>query len=581
MNFDAWFTLAIVAAMLALMVRGHSAAVAIVGAVIVLLVAGVIDEAQAFSGFSNPAPITVAALYVLARGVERTGALEPLVRIAIGGPGGARSMLRLLVPSAAASAFLNNTPIVAMLMPVVSESSQERGVPPSRLLIPLSFGVILGGVVTTIGTSTSLVVSGLLQASGQPPFGLFEISHIGLPIAAVGLVVVSLLAPRLLPDREPPRRSLSSAERDFVVRMVVDPDGGLEGQTVEEAGLRHLEGVFLVEIERDGEPITPVAPSTLLHRGDHLLFVGQARLVADLRNLPGLRSAENPHLADLDMAAHPLTEVVVGASSPLLGKTPKEIGFRERYQAAIVGIHREGHPVATKLGAVQLRLGDTLLLLADAGFRDRWRDRPDFLLIARLDATRSAPDRKAWLALAIAAGFVVVAGTGLLPILHAALASAVLLVATRTLSAQEARASVELEVLVVIAGAFGVGAAVEASGLAGLIGHAIVTLTDGFGWRWTLLGTVLATIVLTEFISNNAAAALMLPIALATATEVGADPRSFAIAVAASASCAFLTPIGYQTNTMVYGPGGYHFGDYWRLGLPLTVASVVTIVLAT
>jgi di/tricarboxylate transporter len=580
MGSDAWFTLAVVAAMLALMVRGHSAAVSIVGAVVMLLVAGVIDQKQAFSGFSNAAPITVAALYVVARGVERTGALEPLVRAAIGKTaGGAPSLLRMLAPSAAASAFLNNTPIVAMLMPTVCNWSEAHHVPASRLLMPLSFAVILGGVVTAIGTSTNLVVSGLLQASGQEPFSLFEMSHVGLPIALIGLLLVSLLAPRLLPDRESPRRRLSATERDFVVRMIVDESGELAGSSVEDAGLRHLEGVFLVEIERDGEPIAPVAPTTLLHAGDQLVFVGQARLVADLRNLPGLRSAERPHLDYLETPAHRLVEVVVGAGSPLLGRTPKQIGFRARYDAAIVGIHREGQPVAAKLGEVKFRLGDTLLVLTDPGFRERWRDRPDFLLISPLDATLPPLGRRGYLALAITLGVVVTAASGLVPILHAALAGAVLLVATRTLSALEARASIDIEVLVVIAAAFGVGAAIEQSGLASLLGHQVVALTEGLGWRWSLLGIVLATVVLTEFISNNAAAVLMFPIAMATAAEVGAEARGFAIAVAVSASCSFVTPIGYQTNTMVYGPGGYRFGDYWRLGAPLTLVAITTVVL--
>ena len=580
MSWQAWYTLAVVAAMFGLMVRGRSPAVAIVGAVVMLLVAGVIDERQAFSGFANAAPITVAALYVVARAVESTGALEPMVRAALGRGGNATtSLLRLLVPSATASAFLNNTPIVAMLMPVVGEWSESRRIPASRFLMPLSFGVILGGAVTTIGTSTNLVVSGLLQASGREPFGLFEISHVGLPIAVVGIVVVAMMAPWVLPDRQSPRRHLTAAERDFVVRMVVEPEGTLVGRSVEAAGLRHLEGVFLVEIERNGEPIAPVAPTTTLHGNDHLLLVGQARVVADLRNIPGLRSAEDPHLAQVETPSHHLVEVVVGAGSPLLGRTPKEAGFRARYDAAIVGIHREGQPVVAKLGEVKLRLGDTLLLLADAGFRERWRDRPDFLLISPLDGVRAPLGPRAWLALAITTGIVVAAGSGLVPILHASLVGAVLLVATRTLSSQEARASIEIEVLVVIAASFGVGAAIEHSGLAAKLGHGVVELTGGLSWRWTLLGIVLATLTLTEFISNNAAAALMFPIAMAIAPEVNADPRSFAIAVAVAASCSFLTPIGYQTNTMVYGPGGYRFGDYWRLGAPLTAAAVTTIVL--
>jgi di/tricarboxylate transporter len=582
MGGQAWLTLAVVAAMFVAMVRGVAhPAVAIASAVVVLLVAGVIDERQAFSGFSNAAPITVAALYVVARAVEDTGVLRPLVRGALGGGTGLRArLLRLCLPSAAASALLNNTPIVAMLISPVTEWAEARGVSPSRLLMPLSFAVIMGGVVTTIGTSTNLVVSGLLQQSGREPFGLFEITHVGLPLALIGILVLAFLAPAVLPERQSPRRGLAAA-RDFVVRMIVEPEGPLAGRSVEAAGLRHLEGVFLVEIERGGEPIAPVAPTTTLRGGDHLLFVGQARRVADLRNLPGLVSAESPHLEAVDTGDHRLVETVVGSSSPLLGRTPKEAGFRARYDAAIVGIHREGQPVVAKLGEVKLRLGDTLLLLADSGFRDRWRARPDFIVVQTLDGevvqARLTP-RAVFVAATVAA-VVVVAGSGLLPILHASLIAAVLMVATRTLSGSAARDAVEIEVLIVIAASFGLGAAIESSGLAAALGHAIVEGLGDLGPRFVLLGVVVATVALTEFISNNAAAALMFPIAMAAAGEVGAEPRSFAVAVAISASLSFLTPIGYQTNTMVYGPAGYRFSDYWRLGAPLTLASIATVVL--
>ncbi len=583
MGWQAWLTLVVVIAMFIAMVRGLAhPAVAILSAVIALLVAGVIDARQAFSGFSNAAPITVAALYVLARAVEDTGILRPLVAAALGEGRGERvSLLRLCFPSAAASAFLNNTPIVAMLMQPVSEWAEARGISPSRFLMPLSFGVILGGVVTTIGTSTNLVVSGLLENAGQAPLGLFEITHVGLPMAVVGILLVAITAPLLLPVRSTPRRDLRSAERDFVVRMVVDPAGPIAGKTVEAAGLRHLEGVFLVEIERGGDPIAPVAPTTVLHVGDNLLFVGQARLILDLRNRAGLVSAETPHLEELETPEHRFFEAVVGANSSLLGRTPKQVGFRGRYQAAIVGVHREGQPVVAKLGEVRLRLGDTLLLLADSSFRERWRDRPDFLVITPLDGGAApspvARGKALWVA-AIGIGVVVLAGSGLLPILQASLIGAVLLVATGTISARTARDAVEIDVLVVIAASFGLGAAIEASGLAASLGRAIVEVFSGLGWRFVLFGIVAATVLLTEFISNNAAAALMFPIAMATANQVGADPRAFAIAVAISASNSFLTPIGYQTNTMVYGPGGYRFSDYVRLGAPLTIASVLTVV---
>jgi di/tricarboxylate transporter len=584
LGWQAWLTLAVVAAMFAVMVRGLAhPAPAILASVVVLLVAGVIDAREAFAGFSNAAPITVAALYVLARAIEDTGALRPLVTAALGEGRGLRaSLLRIGMPAAAASAFLNNTPIVAMLLRPVSEWAQARGLSPSRYLMPLSFAVILGGVVTTIGTSTNLVVSGLLENAGHEPFGLFEITHVGLPMAVVGVVVVALVVPWLLPDRIPPRASLAGAGRDFVVRMVVDPAGPIAGRTVEAAGLRHLEGVFLVEIERSGELISPVAPTTVLHGGDHLLFVGQARVVADLHDLPGLISAETPHFEALEVPERHRIEAVIGSGSPLLGKTPKEVGFRARYDAAIVGIHREGQPVVAKLGEVKLRLGDTLLLLADAGFRERWRNRPDFIVLQPLDGEPEGPvpGAKAAFVGLVGLAVVVVAGSGLLPILHASLIAAVLLVATGAVGAQAARDSIEIEVLIVIAASFGLGAALEQSGLAATLGHGIVAVFHDFGWRFVLLGVVLSTVVLTEFISNNAAAALMFPIAMATAHETGADPRSFAIAVAVSASLSFLTPIGYQTNTMVYGPAGYRFGDYWRVGAPLTLATIAVLVLA-
>lgn len=583
-GWQAWLTLGVVVAMFGVMVRGvASPPTAILGSVIVLLAAGVIDSKQAFAGFSNSAPITVAALYVLARAIEDTGALRPLVASALGGGSGVRSgLLRLGVPAALASSFLNNTPIVAMLMRPVSEWANSRNLSPARFLMPLSFSVILGGVVTTIGTSTNLVVSGLLENSGAAPFGLFEITHVGLPMALAGILVVAITAPWLLPDRRSPSGNLSAAERDFVVRMIVEAGGPLEGRSVEAAGLRHLEGLFLVEIERGGELIAPVAPTTLLRGGDHLLFVGQARLVLDLRNRDGLVSAESPHLAALETPDHRFLEAVIGVGSPLLGRSPKEIGFRGRYQAAIVAIHREGQPVVAKLGEVRLRVGDTLLLLADPSFRERWRDRPDFLVVNPLDGQPGAAPQLTWrgmVAIAVGLGVVLVAGGGLLPILEASLIGAVLLVATGTLSARAARDSVEIDVLVVIAASFGLGAAIESSGLAKVLGHAIVDVTSGLGWRVVLLGVVVSTMVLTEFISNNAAAALLFPIAMASATEVGAEPRTFAVAVALAASCSFLTPIGYQTNTMVYGPGGYRFSDYARLGAPLTLISIVVIVL--
>jgi di/tricarboxylate transporter len=581
MELQAWITLGLVVGLVIILARELLApAAAVFLVVVVLLLLGIVDAQQAFSGFANPAPITVAALYVLARAVEKTGALQPIVRAVLGGGDGQRtSLLRLLAPTAAASAFLNNTPIVAMLAPQVEEWASRRGISPSLFLMPLSFATILGGVITVMGTSTNLVVSGLLVANGMEPLGIFELTWVGLPLAILGVGTIVLVAPLLLPARRAAREDLSEDVRQFVVDMEVAAGGPLDGRSVEAGGLRHLQGVFLVQIDRGGELIAPVGPQAVLRGGDHLRFVGKADLVVDLQRTRGLVTAEHAELPEFDPRRATFFEAVIGPASPLVGKTLRDAGFRSTYQAAVLAIHRAGRRIEAKLGDVQLRIGDTLLLLSDGAFRDRWYDRRDFLLVSRLGGSMPASTRQAGLVGLITLGIVVAAGSGLLPILEAALVGAGLLVLLGILTPGEARNAVDLDVIVLIGAAFGIGAAIETSGLAAQIADALLSIGDQWGPLALLLGVVIATIVLTELITNNAAAVLIFPVAMATAMSAGLDPRPFAIAIAVAASASFLTPIGYQTNTMVYGPGGYRFGDYARLGAPLTLAVVASIMI--
>jgi di/tricarboxylate transporter len=581
MNWQAWVTLAVIIGTIYLLMRDVVApAIAVLGSVITLLTLGIITPAQAFGGFSNAAPITVAALYVVARAVEKTAALQPILQGTLGRAKQHRAGLaRLLFPVAGSSAFLNNTPIVAMLIPQVSEWAERRQKPVSWFLMPLSFAAILGGCITLIGTSTNLVVAGLMQDAGHAPLGMFELTPIGLPLALAGVLFLVLFAPILLPDRRPPRESYEEELRQFVIRMRVQERGGLGGRTVEEAGLRHLQGVFLGEIEREGQAIAPVGPEAVLADGDLLTFAGRVDLVLDLQNTRGLAAAESVHAADFDGTNHTFFEAVVSEASPLAGRTLREVNFREHYQAAVLAIHRAGERVAEKLGTVRLRAGDTLLLLADNGFRRRWRDRSDFLLVSRLGGSLPVGSRKAWLVGAITAAIVILAGTGLIPILQSALLGAIALVVLGVLSPQEAKASVDLDVIVVIAAAFGLGAAMTASGLAEVIANGLIAVFSGWGGLGVLLGVVVATALFTEIITNNAAAVLMFPIAMKAAEGMALDPRGFAIGVTIAASASFLSPLGYQTNTMVYGPGGYHFGDYARLGIPLNLLVIVVCVL--
>ncbi len=580
MTWEAWFTLAVVVIILVALVRDIVApAAAMVGGMVAVLVAGIVTTEEAFAGFANPAPITVAALFVLARAVEKTGALTPVVRMTLGATVGMRrSLARLVFPTISASAFLNNTPIVAMLLPQVEKWAEERGRSPSLYLMPLSFAALLGGVVTVIGTSTNIVVSGLLENAGQPPIGFFEITGVGLPIALVGGVLLVLLAPRLLRVRRSVRQEAEDDVKRFVLDMVVDESGALDGRAVEAGGLRHLKGVFLAALDREGEVIAPVTPDTTLRGGDVLRFVGMSDQVLDLQAIRGLSSAEETHLLDLDTSRARYFEAVIGPTSPMVGTTLKEVGFRQRYQAAVVAIHRAGQRIDAKLGSVPLRVGDTLLLIADPGFHDRWRDRRDFLLVSSTGGTPPVPTTKAVLVGAITLAIVLAASLEIIPILQASLIGAIALVLFGAVTPSEARDAVDLDVIIVIAAAFGVAAAVETSGLAQIVADGMVDAFDIFGPIGILTGVVVATVVLTGLVSNNASALLMFPIAVAAATAAGLESRGFAIAIAVASSVDFLTPIGYQTNTMVYGPGGYRFADYPRLGGPLTLVVVVTLV---
>ena len=576
MELSAWITLAVLAVMIvALYTERVPPAPAVLGAVVVLMLIGVIEPEQAFAGFSNEAPIIVACLLIVARAVDVAGIMQPIVtRLFRGADSSTGILSRLLFPLAGISAFVNNTTLVAMTVPAVIDISARRSLPASRFLMPVSYAAILGGVVTTIGTSTNLTVSGLLAEAGMEPLGLFEPTAVGLPIALVGVAVVILVVPRLLPDRTPVGGALAEGGRDFTVSMSVEPGGAADGASVSEAGLRQLQGVFLVEIGRDGQSIAPVGPDERLQGGDLLTFVGRVDNIVDLQRVRGLASTEARQIGSLAGTVHAFYEVVVGAGGDVVGQTLKQVDFRARYDAAVIAIHRAGQRVDAKLGDVPLRVGDTLLVLSDPGFRGRWRDRPDFLVIAPLSGISPRQPRRAWLIGAVFVGFILATGSGLVPILQASIAAALIVIATGALTLRQARDAVDLQIIIMIAAAFGLGAAVFTSGLADTIAGGLVSVMSPLGALGALAAILVATMALTELLSNNAAAALMFPIGVATAVTLGVDPRPFVIVIMLGASLSFLTPIGYQTNLMVYGLGGYHFGDYARVGVPLNLMTI-------
>ena len=453
------------------------------------------------------------------------------------------------MPTALSSAFLNSTPIVAMVAPNVVAWARRAGRSPSPFLIPISFAAILGGVLTLIGTSTNLVVSGLLAESGSEPLGLFEIARVSLPLTVLGIAMLIALAPKLLPKRQAPSEGIREGSREFSVEMVVEPAGPLASRSVSEAGLRNLEGVYLVALERDGRVIAPVGPDETLEGDDRLTFAGNVSRMLDLQRLPGLRSAEHAHFPS-GSGARGLRffEAVVAEGSPLANSTLKDVGFRARYGGAVMAIHRAEERLPGKLGGIVLRPGDVLLVLAGDGFRARWREERDFLVVAPLDGEPPPRREKSPVVAIVTVLLFVTVGFGLLDILDASLLAAIALVGFRVLTPFEARQSIDLNVIVVIAGSFGIGAAMSASGLATEIADLLIDGFGSFGDLGLIVGILIATVILTELITNNAAAVLMFPIALSAATQAGIDTHAVAIAVAIGASSSFLSPIGYQTQ---------------------------------
>ena len=573
MSFDTFITLgAVIAVTAGLVFTRIGPDLLLLGALTALIALGVLSPSGGLAGFANEGMLAIAAFYVISAGLRETGALSSMVDRLFSAGGSVRmAQLRMMLPVMTMSAFVNNTPVVAAFIPAVREWSRKAGFSPSALLMPLSFAAILGGLCTIVGTSTNLVINGLLiSETHSEGLGFFELALVGLPCALAGLVYVLLTSSRLLPDRIPAVETLTDP-REYTVEMDVDEDGEMSGRRIGEAGLRSLPGLYLVEIERRGHVLAAVSPDERLEGGDRLVFAGITESVIDLQRMRGLTPAAGQTFKlDAPEYERRFYETVLAASSPVAGKTVRESRFRSRYGAVVIAVARDGRRVSGKIGDIRLMPGDTLLLESGTDFGEQFRRSRDFLLVRPIhDATPVRSDRApaAW---AILAAVVLTASTGLLPLVVAALLGAGAMIATRCLSASAARASIDLQVLIVIAAAFGLGTAMQTSGAGDLVGRAAMSVAGDHPLA-VLSAVYVATGLLTAIVTNNAAAVLMFPVGISAATEVGLSPEATAVAIAVGASASFATPVGYQTNLMVYGPGGYKFTDYLRFGLPLTL----------
>ena len=579
MEWQAIFTLLTLVSVLAtLAVTKMSADVVLTSALALLLISGVLEPSQALAGFANPGVITIAVLYVVAAGLKETGAVQWIAGLLLGHPTSQKgAQMRMIVPTSLMSAFMNNTAVVAMFIPAIQDWSQRLGVSASKLLLPLSYATILGGTCTLIGTSTNLVVDGMLQSRMGISLELFDLAWVGVPLLIAGATFLVLIGHRLLPDRGGISEELERV-REYGVEMEVLGSGPLAGKTIAEAGLRALSYGYLTEIERGGRLITVVEPDRTLQGGDRLYFVGAPECANELRRIQGMRPASgNVHKLEVKNHQRCLVEVVLGAEFTGLGETIRDSRFRTKFNAVVLSVSRAGKRVTGKLGDITLHIGDTLLLEASEQFVEHYRFRRDFLLVSALNDSTPPDFQKAPRALVILALMVLLSATGMMSILEAAFLAAGAMIVCGCVTVNRARRSLDLPVLIVIAASFALGAAMSETGAAqwvadGVLGVGVLT-------PWVALAVIyLMTAVFTEFITNNAAAVLMFPIALAVSEQLGVNFLPFAIAIMFAASASFITPFGYQTNLMVYGPGRYEFIDYVKIGVPMSIiAAIVTI----
>lgn len=587
MTWEAWFTLAVLALMVYALARNLASDIVMVAAVTVFMTAGLFSDKfptpnKLVAGLGNEALVTVLVLYVVVAGLSRTGAMSLLTRPLLGRPkslAGAQS--RIMFTTAGVSAFLNNTPIVAMFIPVVNDLCKRTGFSPAKLFIPLSFATILGGTCTLIGTSTNMVVYGLLVAEtgDREALGMFDVAWVGVPAAIAGILFLLATSRWLLPDRRP--KSISSTDpREYTIEMEVEAGSLLVGQTIEEAGLRGLPGVYLAEIERGNRVLPAVAPTDRLAANDRLIFVGIVESMVELQRIRGLRPATNQVFKlDAPRSERCMLEAVVSNRCPLVGKTIRDGKFRSVYNAAVIAVSRSGERINRKIGDIELQPGDQLLLEAHPGFLEEQRNSKDFFLVSRLEDSTPPGHERAWLAIAILVALVIVAGFEWLPMVHAGLLAAGAMIVSGCCNAATARRSIDWEVLITIAAALGLGETMRGTGLADHLANGAVSAI-GSSHPWLVLAAIYATtMLLTEILSNNATAALMYPIAMSTASSLGLDYHPFLVVIMVAASCGFATPFGYQTNLMVYGPGGYRFVDFLRVGILLDLL-VMAVVLA-
>ncbi|WP_332694892.1 SLC13 family permease [Halalkalibacter lacteus] len=561
----------------------YSPEVTVFLALSIFILSGVLPLNEAFEGFSNPAVHTIALLMVIAYAAQKSGVV-PKVLTKILGKNKRISivLMKIMLPVSFLSAFMNNTPIVAMLTPIIHKWGIQHKISPSKLLIPLSYAAIIGGTVTLIGTSTNLLVHGLLQQVGHQGFSMFQFTLIGIPLFVVTLLYMMLYGHKQLPNNKDLIEAYQSKSNEYTIEVKVTSESTWIGKTVKKVNLRALHDIFLIQIIRNNNAITPASSYEVIQANDVLIFSGNIDSIMNLNNIKGLKlTAPNE---DLNSAYkrydNNLVEVVISHSSPLVNKKIKDTNFRAQYNSVIVAARKKNQQISSGIGNITIKPGDTLLLLTGKDFMKSWANSRHFYLVSDVNASESSRPEKAKIIIPTLFGVIILASLQILPILKAALIGIIVLVVTKSITTSEVKRAIDWGILILISSAIGIAKAVEEAGLPMLITN-LLNFEKPVNLLILCFVFYFLTLILTEMISNIAAAALMFPIVFSIATQFGYNPELFAIIIAIAASCSFITPIGYQTNLLVFGPGGYKFTDFFKVGFPLSIlCMLITVFLA-
>lgn len=591
MTWESWVMLGLLAMMAITILRGLAGAdtVLLGGLAFVMGLGAVSDKfptaPDAVAGFGSKAVVTIGVLFVIAEGLRQTGAMAMVTRPVLGKPQSLpAAQARLMLPVAGLSAFLNNTPIVAMLMPIVTDWCRRTGISPSKLFIPLSYAAIMGGSCSLIGTATNVFVAaeysaalGGKQVTGAE-LGMFSITAVGLPAALVGIGYILLTSRWLLPDHHT-KGDVRDA-RQYTFEMVIDLDSPIHGQTIEQAGLRNLPGGYLIGIERTGERRVAIAPSTALYSEDVLIFAGELESMQDLKQTKGLTAATRKQASKLPDNLE-LIEAVLSDRSPLVGKSVKEGGFRSVYNAVVIAVHRGGEHLDAKIGDIVLKPGDNLLLESDRQFVNRHRNRQDFYYLNILGTAERYRTGKASIALGVLLAVVLLATTGMMELVTAALLGAGVMVIAGCCTPFEARQSVNYRVLIMMGAAIGFGRAMDTTGVAAEAATQLINTMPPGQPIYSLGAVYLVAMILTSVIGPVPTAGLLFPVLVAIAGPGGLDCNftPFAVTLMMTAAASFASPSAYQTNLMVANAGSYKPFDFVRIGLPLNILVMTTTLL--